>query len=288
MLNIPQASFPGAMGPLEPDLASVLQTALQPASEQILLQVQAAPGQALIATTARIIIVKGPHLSGMGKPVGRTFPWRVLEQIETRAIFFRRSIAVVTPDTRKEQRPSDLARCSFAVTFSSGTLFAQTREYLNGALQQLFQAQRTAYINGPLVAIQVPGVISLPGERFFLSSDAVLFAEHAFRQWQGGMQGVSFRVMRGVYYRVGGTRGRSYNRSVIEPDDRGKLSLSDRRMLFVGQRRTIDVPLAKIASIQPFTDGLQVSVGNKAPIQLHTGSDLAGLMLQRLCTNPPP
>lgn len=288
MLNIPPASFPGATGPLDPDIAALLQTALQPANEHVLMQVQASPGQAIIATSARIIVLKTAQLSGMGKPVGRAFPWHVIEQIEARSFLFRRSITVLTTDTRKEQRPNDLANCSFAVTFSSGTLFAQTRDYLNGAILQCAQAQKAAYVNGPLVPINVPGVVPLQGERFFLTSDAVLFAEHTFRQWQGGMQGVSFRVMRGVYYRVGGTRGRSYNRSVVEPDDRGMLALSDRRMLFVGQRRTIDVPLAKIASIQPFTDGLQVSVGNKAPVQLQTGSDLAGLMLQRLCTNPPP
>lgn len=288
MLNIAPASFPGSMGPLDPDLEQIVQNALQPASEQVLLQVQTAPAQALIATSVRIIVLKGRDLSGMGKPVGRTFPWRVVQRIESRNFLFRRSIVVLTADTRTEQQPADIARCSFGVTFSSASIFRLTLEYLNNAMQVLEQLQKSAYVNGPLAPITVPGIMPLSGERFFFTSDAVLFAEHTYRQWQGGTQGMSFRVMRGVYYRVGGIRGRSYNKNVVEPDDRGTIALSDRRMLFVGQRKTIEVPLGKITSVQPFTDGLQVNIANKAPVQLHTGSDLAGLMLHRLCTNPPP
>ena len=288
MLNIAPATFTGAQATLEPELSPMLQGAMQPANEQLLLQMQTAAGEALIATTARVLILKSAANTTSGKATGRFFPWAGIDSFDGFAMFWRRSLTVVTSATRAETRPGNMAFCTFGVSFAASQPYHDALAYLRGALDTGRQIQKAAALNGPLTQITIPNIIPLSGERFFFSTDAVLFAEHTYRKWRGGIQGVSFRVVRGVYYRVGGTRGHSYNESVTEPDDRGTLALSDQRVLFIGKKRTIDVPLRSIASIQPFKDGLQVSIPNKAPILLHTGSDDAGLLLQRLCANPPP
>lgn len=48
-------------------------------------------------------------------------------------------------------------------------------------------------------------VMLRPGEQIYIEGHAALLKSVADRQWQGGYSGFSFRVMKGVRYRVGGT-----------------------------------------------------------------------------------
>lgn len=75
------------------------------------------------------------------------------------------------------------------------------------------------------------------------------------RQIVGRSQGMSFRIMSGVYYRVGGFKGESVatvERKHLGP---GELILTDRNLYFVGYGKTTRIPYSKIVSFTPFSDG---------------------------------
>jgi hypothetical protein len=72
------------------------------------------------------------------------------------------------------------------------------------------------------------------------------------RQYVGGSQGVSIRIMKGLYYRVGAFAGQPVDRTERVPVDTGILVLTNKRIYFAG------VPYAKIVSFQPFTDGIGI------------------------------
>lgn len=194
---------------------------------------------------------------------------------------------MITPDTLNEQLPWDWSRCSFAVTFHDGKKLKSVFQYLNDVLAYLRaqQAQRAA--SGSLRPVIVPGIIATQGETFYYTTQATIFAKHTFTTYQGASQGISFRIMRGVYYRIGGSRGRATPQSVIEPDDHGILVISNLRLLFMGTARTVDVPLRQVAGITPLSDGVRVGLSNGKTLQFATGDAVAGPMLERMCTNPP-
>lgn len=80
--------------------------------------------------------------------------------------------------------------------------------------------------------------------------------------------GGAFRVMKGVY--VGGSRSESHpERRHI---DTGELILTNKRLVFVGSRRSVDVDLRKILSIEPYSDGIALSRSNKKNVEWFIGN----------------
>ncbi len=74
----------------------------------------------------------------------------------------------------------------------------------------------------------------------------------------GGSTGISVRVMRGVYYRVGGFRGEPIKTDFLSNEDSGSLTIAQRNVYFVGTRRALKIPVRKIASAQLYSDGIEI------------------------------
>jgi hypothetical protein len=71
--------------------------------------------------------------------------------------------------------------------------------------------------------------------------------------------GGAVRVMKGVY--LGGSRSESHpERRLI---DTGNMILTNKRLVFSGSRKGIDIDLRKILSIEPYSDGIAVNRSNK-------------------------
>ncbi|HEY5475570.1 MAG TPA: hypothetical protein VIK11_02540, partial [Tepidiformaceae bacterium] len=107
-----------------------------------------------------------------------------------------------------------------------------------------------------------------------LEEQAAVLKEVVSREYQGSSQGMSFRIAKGVYYRVGAQRGHmvEVGRS-WQPADSGILSVTSQRLVFSGLRKSIEMAYAKLLGLNVFTDGLQVSVSNRqTPTMLRLSS----------------
>lgn len=78
------------------------------------------------------------------------------------------------------------------------------------------------------------------------------------RQFVGGSQGVSVRVMKGVYYRVGAFKGQAVESTERVHVDTGWVVITSKNIYFAGSRKSLRLPYAKIVSFEPFSDGLGV------------------------------
>jgi hypothetical protein len=78
------------------------------------------------------------------------------------------------------------------------------------------------------------------------------------RQYVGGSQGVSLRIMKGVYYRVGAFAGQPVDRTERVHVDTGMVVVTNKHIYFAGPVKAIRVPYAKIVSFQPFSDGIGI------------------------------
>jgi hypothetical protein len=144
--------------------------------------------------------------------------------------------------------------------------------------------------DGRLPVVATGGQLLLrKGEVLHVEVPATTLKEVIQREFRGGSQGVSIPVAKGVRYRVGAFRGHmvEVGRSWV-PEDSGTLSVSSQRMVFTGQRRSIELAYAKLLNLSVFTDGLQVHVSNRqkpSTFRLQNGPVIAAVVhaaMQRL------
>jgi hypothetical protein len=78
------------------------------------------------------------------------------------------------------------------------------------------------------------------------------------RQYVGSYQGVSVKIMRGVYYRTGGFKGHPVEKSELQHVDNGLLAVTDRHIYFSGNFKNFRVNFNKIISIKSYSDGIEI------------------------------
>ncbi|MDZ7727688.1 MAG: hypothetical protein U5Q44_05520 [Dehalococcoidia bacterium] len=111
---------------------------------------------------------------------------------------------------------------------------------------------------------------------------ATLMKERTIREYKSGHSGFSFRVMKGVYYHVGGSKGQAKNvGSEMVPDDQGVLTITSRRAVFTGTKRTRVFEYRNLLDMEVFDDGLRLAVSNRQTsslFQLESGDVAAALI----------
>jgi len=118
-------------------------------------------------------------------------------------------------------------------------------------------------------------LITKDGEVVYLEWPASLMKEVAVREFQGGYSGFSFPIGKtGIRYKVGGARGRSVLLGTkVEAADNGTLSLSSRRAVFLGTKKTIEMPYAKLVNLEVFSDGVRFHQSNRQTVTQLSCSD---------------
>lgn len=76
------------------------------------------------------------------------------------------------------------------------------------------------------------------------------------REMVGGSQGVSIRVMSGLYYRVGAFKAKPVYSTSRKKLDAGALVVTDKHLYFVGATTSKKIPYSKIVSFEQFSNGI--------------------------------
>ena len=121
-------------------------------------------------------------------------------------------------------------------------------------------------------------VILKKNEKAVLVLQNIAFWEpRAVRQTVGGYAGPTIHVAKGVSFRVGGMQARSESHEELRQIDRGVLTLTTRRIVFAGGKRTINIDLRKILSIEPYKDGIASQRENKQKTEYFLNTDKSSL-----------
>jgi hypothetical protein len=148
----------------------------------------------------------------------------------------------------------------------------------------LYTRMQVAKLNdGRLPTVDAPKLMAKSGEVVHLETAAALMKEVAVREWRGGSQGVSFRVAKGVRYRVGSTRGHLVTvGSQLQVADTGFLVVTSQRAAFLGERKTVEMPYSKLLGMNVFSDAISFSISNRqnAPlIKVTISTDVLAALL---------
>lgn len=118
--------------------------------------------------------------------------------------------------------------------------------------------------DGRLDLIDSPQILTKKNEVVHLEVGAGLLKEVAIREWQAGSRGVSFRIAKGVSYRIGNTRGKSVVVGTeLQIEDGGVLCVTSSRIVFTGERKTMEIPLAKLIDVNVYTDAILFHASNR-------------------------
>jgi len=122
---------------------------------------------------------------------------------------------------------------------------------------------------GNMPQITVTNLIMQKGEKAYWVESGTLAEERVLRRrYEGGSQGVSFRIMKGVSYRVGGFRGHAVSETGVVAVSNGELIITNQRIVFRGDKKSFATKLDKILDTQLFTNGLQFSENNRSKPKL--------------------
>ena len=141
--------------------------------------------------------------------------------------------------------------------------FSLTSEELNvnGAFDHAVKAKIIGEIlegrvPKPSIEGQLPFNLKKSEEVVYLFKSVSYLEERTHRKYIGGSHGVSFRVMKGVYYRVGSFKGAPVDTSQIELVDSGLLLATTENLYYGGERKSFRVPYSKIVSFTHYSDGI--------------------------------
>lgn len=145
--------------------------------------------------------------------------------------------------------------------WSASSRKAAREELRSRALGNLEAARafwREAERRGGLLAVESTLFLK-DGEKAFFCERVELMEPRAVRTGTGNR--VGFRVARGVWVSTGTSTSESND--VWKRLDEGMLTITNRRIVFDGQMGTRNLDLAKLVSVSPRADGIEVAVENR-------------------------
>jgi hypothetical protein len=118
----------------------------------------------------------------------------------------------------------------------------------------------------PVVNAPLPILLTKGENLLWVYNGAELFMEKVEKEWVGRSHGVSVRIVRGVYYRVGQSKGKPIEHSHMQSQGKGQLIVTSKNLIFYSPQKTLKVPYTKLVGITPYSDGIEIHKDNSKRI----------------------
>jgi hypothetical protein len=159
-------------------------------------------------------------------------------------------------DKFREKKAAQEAERAATSEARATTAKAEEAQRWDAWTEELLGCLEFARNGGAAATDDEDGLISIllkKGEAVFMVGKGAALVEprRLPGQWVGRSQGVSFRVMKGVNYRIGGSRGTfQQGEEVPTAIDTGTLTLTNQRIVFQGTRQTREWMFTKLIGFQ--------------------------------------
>lgn len=121
-------------------------------------------------------------------------------------------------------------------------------------LQDLKNGQTPSYMD----ASSVPVVLGKAEYVVWADKKVMLYQRKSKREYAGRSNGISVRICKGVYYRLGGYKGEPIDHQYYEKIGEGILLYTNKNLIFYSTTKSVKIPYKKIVSITPYSDGFKV------------------------------
>jgi len=114
--------------------------------------------------------------------------------------------------------------------------------------------------NGILPTTIVPNLVLQKNETAHWKENACILENKVIRRrYEGGSRGVSIRLAKGLSYRVGGHRGQILTDTALIAVSQGELVLTNKRIIFKGDSKSLNMKLDKVLNFEFFSDGINIT-----------------------------
>ena len=138
-------------------------------------------------------------------------------------------------------------------------LFNIPSDKISAELQVLDKHKVLRQIQSGVLPTCHTNIILKKGEVAHFSYFADLIEERAVRgRYQGGSAGVSFRVAKGVNFRVGQSRGTYHSDREPVAVSSGKLIVTNKRIIFDGDKKGFNITIGQLLSYEVFNNSILV------------------------------
>lgn len=136
-------------------------------------------------------------------------------------------------------------------------------------LRQIQRGQMPAPLN-----ISLPIMLSAGEYIIWEYPNVTMYQEKIVKEWVGRSSGWSYRVMKGVYYRTGSSKGHPVEHSTMEPSGTGSLILTNKNIIFYSSMKSAKIAYKKLIGVTPYSDGVELQKdGANAKRQVFQGFD---------------
>ena len=101
----------------------------------------------------------------------------------------------------------------------------------------------------------LPVLLGKKEQVLWVFKDVKGYEEKTGRKYVGGSNGVSMRVCKGVYYRVGASKGHSVEYQYQNDLGRGAFIITNKNFYVIGSKQ-VKLGIQKILSFEPYSDGI--------------------------------
>lgn len=120
---------------------------------------------------------------------------------------------------------------------------------------------------------EVPVLLGKTEYVVWIYNNVNAFEEKTGRKYEGGSQGVSIRICKGVYYRVGANKGHAVDYTYTNPLGAGTLVITNKNIIFVCEK-AIKIAINKLITFNAYEDGIELmKEGVRAKPITFTGFD---------------
>jgi hypothetical protein len=140
----------------------------------------------------------------------------------------------------------------------------------NSVIEEMFDEIVDDLVGGNYSNRFSSNVLLKKGERLIFDISGITLSEERTVKMGGQYHGISVRVMKGLSYRTGMFSG-GVEQKVVPIDD-GNITLTNKRLIFTGEKNSKTIPLTKINSIEPLDIGFMLSREGKQKTEYYTGT----------------
>ena len=104
---------------------------------------------------------------------------------------------------------------------------------------------------------ELPVLLGKTESVVWVYSNVTCYEEKTARKYVSGNRGVSMKICKGVYYRIGATKGHSVSYQYNDNLGIGLLIITNKNIIFSGYK-PVKIPISKVMSFNTFLDGIEL------------------------------
>lgn len=110
----------------------------------------------------------------------------------------------------------------------------------------------------PSTFVQLPILLGTSESLLWTYNNVNFYEEKVEKEFVRNNGGFSFKVMKGVYYHTGRSKGHPIEHKYMDKVAVGNLYITNQNLIFYSPERGLKIPYKKLVGITPYSDGVEV------------------------------